>query len=230
MDLRPKCFLRRPFQEQKDYYRSGDLIIGGNLPLSLTKFLQLPLHEPPVLLWTLPAVVQMDLRPKCFLRRPFQEQKDYYRSGDLIIGGNLPLSLTKFLQLPLHEPPGIRASSPIFYQIDPQYHLQNEAIVQLLLYFQWNWIGIVVENSESSEHFIWIFDATLAQHDICIQFQISLSFQTKPFSRCVKRCLPGQARKVEEKKCSCCYGCVSCPEGTISNETGKLLEETFQQE
>ncbi|XP_026547087.1 vomeronasal type-2 receptor 26-like [Notechis scutatus] len=68
--------------------------------------------------------------------------------------------------------PALRDKSqfPIFYQIDPQYHLQNEAIVQLLLYFQWNWIGIVVENSESSEHFIWIFEATLAQHDICVQF------------------------------------------------------------
>uniref|UniRef100_A0A670ZKW5 G-protein coupled receptors family 3 profile domain-containing protein n=1 Tax=Pseudonaja textilis TaxID=8673 RepID=A0A670ZKW5_PSETE len=65
---------------------------------------------------------------------------------------------------------GDKSLFPIFYQIDPQYHLQNAAIVWLLLYFQWNWIGIVVENSESSEHFIWIFEAILAQHDICIQF------------------------------------------------------------
>uniref|UniRef100_A0A8C6X2G0 G-protein coupled receptors family 3 profile domain-containing protein n=1 Tax=Naja naja TaxID=35670 RepID=A0A8C6X2G0_NAJNA len=59
---------------------------------------------------------------------------------------------------------------PTFYQIDPQYHLQNAAIVQLFLYFQWNWIGIVVQKSESSDQFIQIFDATLAQNDICIQF------------------------------------------------------------
>ncbi|KAM3855462.1 vomeronasal type-2 receptor 26-like [Vipera latastei] len=59
---------------------------------------------------------------------------------------------------------------PTFYQIDPQFHLQNAAIVQLLLYFQWNWIGIIVQKSESSDHFIQIFDATLAQNDICIQF------------------------------------------------------------
>uniref|UniRef100_A0A8C6VE07 G-protein coupled receptors family 3 profile domain-containing protein n=1 Tax=Naja naja TaxID=35670 RepID=A0A8C6VE07_NAJNA len=51
-----------------------------------------------------------------------------------------------------------------------QYHLQNAAIVWLLLYFQWNWIGIVVQRSESSDHFIRIFDATLAQNDICIHF------------------------------------------------------------
>uniref|UniRef100_A0A8C6VFD1 G-protein coupled receptors family 3 profile domain-containing protein n=1 Tax=Naja naja TaxID=35670 RepID=A0A8C6VFD1_NAJNA len=61
---------------------------------------------------------------------------------------------------------GYRFSDPI----DPQYHLQNAAIVWLLLYFQWNWIGIVVQRSESSDHFIRIFDATLAQNDICIHF------------------------------------------------------------
>ncbi|XP_058020149.1 vomeronasal type-2 receptor 26-like [Ahaetulla prasina] len=59
---------------------------------------------------------------------------------------------------------------PTFYQIDPQYHLQNAAIVRLFLYFHWNWIGIVVQKSESSDHFIRIFDATLAQNDICIHF------------------------------------------------------------
>ncbi|XP_070795080.1 vomeronasal type-2 receptor 26-like [Pituophis catenifer annectens] len=43
--------------------------------------------------------------------------------------------------------------------------------------------------------------------------------QTKPFSRCVKHCLPGQVRKIAEKRPICCYQCVSCPEGTISNQT-----------
>ncbi|XP_070795028.1 vomeronasal type-2 receptor 26-like [Pituophis catenifer annectens] len=59
---------------------------------------------------------------------------------------------------------------PTFYQIDPQYHLQNAAIIRLFLYFRWNWIGIVVQKSESSDDFIRIFDATLSQNDICIHF------------------------------------------------------------
>uniref|UniRef100_A0A8C6VJX6 G-protein coupled receptors family 3 profile domain-containing protein n=1 Tax=Naja naja TaxID=35670 RepID=A0A8C6VJX6_NAJNA len=95
-------------------------------------------------------------------------------------------SRTSYQMQPLLFPPsppsfqlGYRFSDPVlrdksqfptFYQIDPQYHLQNAAIVQLFLYFQWNWIGIVVEKSESSDQFIQIFDATLAQNDICIQF------------------------------------------------------------
>ncbi|XP_070591692.1 vomeronasal type-2 receptor 26-like [Erythrolamprus reginae] len=59
---------------------------------------------------------------------------------------------------------------PTFYQLDPQYHLQITAIVQLLLYFQWNWVGIVVQKSENSVLFMQAFGATLAQNDICIQF------------------------------------------------------------
>uniref|UniRef100_A0A670YRB8 G-protein coupled receptors family 3 profile domain-containing protein n=1 Tax=Pseudonaja textilis TaxID=8673 RepID=A0A670YRB8_PSETE len=71
---------------------------------------------------------------------------------------------------------------PTFYQIDPQYHLQNAAIVRLLLYFQWNWIGVVVQRSESSDHFIQIFNTTLAQYDICVQFAKQILNQISLFN------------------------------------------------
>uniref|UniRef100_A0A8C6VL60 G-protein coupled receptors family 3 profile domain-containing protein n=1 Tax=Naja naja TaxID=35670 RepID=A0A8C6VL60_NAJNA len=76
-------------------------------------------------------------------------------------------------------------------QIDPQYHLQNVAIFHLLLYFQWNWIGMVVQRSESSDHFIQIFNATLAQNDICIQFVKQIVPQISMFN-----VLPGNLRYV----------------------------------
>ncbi|KAM3855458.1 vomeronasal type-2 receptor 26-like [Vipera latastei] len=244
---------------------------------------------------------------------------------------------------------------PTFYQIDPQYHLQNAAIVRLLLYFQWNSIGIIVQNlivslyiyeeenhttsgkvwilttqwefSAIGYHYDWVklkslhgalsftvhtnpvpgfknylwalnphephgdvflpewwevvFDceflnAGLASPDgqrVCtgqenldtlpasvfdgkmtgfsysiynaaysvahalhaaytLESQRALKrgrnkphlfyvkpWLTKPFSRCVKHCLPGQVRKVAVGRPSCCYECISCPEGTISNQT-----------
>ncbi|XP_053228410.1 vomeronasal type-2 receptor 26-like isoform X1 [Podarcis raffonei] len=43
--------------------------------------------------------------------------------------------------------------------------------------------------------------------------------QEIPFARCVKRCPPGQSRRVPEEKPVCCYECNSCPEGTFSNQT-----------
>uniref|UniRef100_A0A8C6X2G2 G-protein coupled receptors family 3 profile domain-containing protein n=1 Tax=Naja naja TaxID=35670 RepID=A0A8C6X2G2_NAJNA len=62
-------------------------------------------------------------------------------------------------------------------------------------------------------------EAKLNISNVSFSKLILLSFQTKPFSRCVKHCLPGQAKKVAEEKPTCCYRCVSCPEGTISNQT-----------
>uniref|UniRef100_A0A8C6X256 G-protein coupled receptors family 3 profile domain-containing protein n=1 Tax=Naja naja TaxID=35670 RepID=A0A8C6X256_NAJNA len=75
-----------------------------------------------------------------------------------------------------------KSQFPTFYQIDPQYHLQNAAIVQLLLYFQWNWIGIVVPTSENIEHFLQMLTATLAQNDICIHFVEYIRFRISIFN------------------------------------------------
>ncbi|XP_060089048.1 vomeronasal type-2 receptor 26-like [Heteronotia binoei] len=40
--------------------------------------------------WFVPQAVHRTLRTKCLLIRPFELQEDYYRPGDLLIGGYLP--------------------------------------------------------------------------------------------------------------------------------------------
>ncbi|KAM6467349.1 vomeronasal type-2 receptor 26-like [Liasis olivaceus] len=75
-----------------------------------------------------------------------------------------------------------KSQFPTFYQIDPHYHLQNAAIVQLLLYFQWNWIGIIVEKSDSGDNFVRILKATLEQNDICIHFVKTILSRISVFS------------------------------------------------
>ncbi|XP_054850031.1 vomeronasal type-2 receptor 26-like [Eublepharis macularius] len=42
--------------------------------------------------------------------------------------------------------------------------------------------------------------------------------QTTPLSVCVESCHPGQSKKVKEGKSFCCYECIKCPKGKISNQ------------
>nr|XP_033771531.1 extracellular calcium-sensing receptor-like [Geotrypetes seraphini] len=43
--------------------------------------------------------------------------------------------------------------------------------------------------------------------------------QTPPSSRCNQMCLPGYRKFIYEEQVSCCYDCILCPEGEISNQT-----------
>ncbi|XP_053215868.1 vomeronasal type-2 receptor 26-like [Podarcis raffonei] len=42
--------------------------------------------------------------------------------------------------------------------------------------------------------------------------------QASPLSACTESCQPGSSKKVKEGKPFCCYDCILCPEGKISNQ------------
>lgn len=48
--------------------------------------------------------------------------------------------------------------------------LQNQGIVQLLLHFEWKWVGLITVENNSGEHFLQIMEALLSQHGICLAF------------------------------------------------------------
>nr|XP_033771874.1 vomeronasal type-2 receptor 116-like isoform X2 [Geotrypetes seraphini]XP_033771875.1 vomeronasal type-2 receptor 116-like isoform X2 [Geotrypetes seraphini] len=45
--------------------------------------------------------------------------------------------------------------------------------------------------------------------------------QTPPESKCSQSCAPGYRKLTKEGKPVCCYDCIPCPSGEISNETGE---------
>ncbi|XP_053215322.1 vomeronasal type-2 receptor 116-like [Podarcis raffonei] len=64
------------------------------------------------------------------------------------------------------------------------------------------------------------FGKELTIHDDQIEWHQSFN-QMLPVSVCNDNCYPGYSRKKKEGEKFCCYDCVPCPEGTISNKKGR---------
>uniref|UniRef100_A0A8D2L4K9 Receptor ligand binding region domain-containing protein n=1 Tax=Varanus komodoensis TaxID=61221 RepID=A0A8D2L4K9_VARKO len=57
---------------------------------------------------------------------------------------------------------------PMFFQMVPNESSQYDGIVQLLKYFGWNWIGLLVPEGDSGETFLQTLKPMLFHNDICI--------------------------------------------------------------
>nr|XP_056699963.1 vomeronasal type-2 receptor 26-like [Euleptes europaea] len=55
---------------------------------------------------------------------------------------------------------------PTFYQIDPKDILLQMGLIRLLLYFHWNWVGLIAVHEDSNEHFIRSVIPMLTKNDI----------------------------------------------------------------
>ncbi|XP_029140438.1 vomeronasal type-2 receptor 26-like [Protobothrops mucrosquamatus] len=65
---------------------------------------------------------------------------------------------------------GDRRVYPSFFRINPKEFHQYVGLVQLLLHFQWNWVGLMVSESEYGEHFISSLVPMLKEKEICLAF------------------------------------------------------------
>ncbi|KAG8147325.1 hypothetical protein E2320_000185, partial [Naja naja] len=137
--------------------------------------------------WLLSPTSAKTLQTVCVLRNYFQLQESYYRPGDLVIGGNLPLGtivlsnvpdfqgdplmlITQYFLVLALSSPGERRVYPSFFRINPKEFHQYVGLVQLLLYFQWNWVGLMAPEDERGERFISTLLPMFKEKEICLAF------------------------------------------------------------
>ncbi|XP_060548658.1 vomeronasal type-2 receptor 26-like [Pantherophis guttatus] len=82
---------------------------------------------------------------------------------------------------------GDRRVYPSFFRINPSEFAQYVGLVQLLLYFQWNWVGLVAPEDDNGEHLISAVMPMLKEKEICLAFTIMLKvdFSDIPMSKLV---------------------------------------------
>ncbi|XP_070620388.1 vomeronasal type-2 receptor 26-like [Erythrolamprus reginae] len=106
-----------------------------------------------------------------------------------VIGGDHPtssrqmastFSIYKVPQLGVgfEFPPEYRPVYPSFFRINPSDFPECVGLVQLLLYFQWNWVGLVTSEDDSVGHLISCLIPILKEKEICLAFIEKLKSDT----------------------------------------------------
>ncbi|KAJ7313806.1 hypothetical protein JRQ81_005520 [Phrynocephalus forsythii] len=83
------------------------------------------------------------------------------------------LALYKVPQLTygsIHTTMSNKIEFPFSYQMVPNESIQYDGIVQLLIYFGWTWVGLIVSNDNHGEEFAQTVKLILTRHSICVAF------------------------------------------------------------
>ncbi|XP_070794981.1 vomeronasal type-2 receptor 26-like [Pituophis catenifer annectens] len=65
---------------------------------------------------------------------------------------------------------GDRRVYPSSFRINPKEFPQYVGLVRMLLYFQWNWVGLIVSENENGERFLSTLRPMLMEKEICLAF------------------------------------------------------------
>uniref|UniRef100_A0A670ZL02 G-protein coupled receptors family 3 profile domain-containing protein n=1 Tax=Pseudonaja textilis TaxID=8673 RepID=A0A670ZL02_PSETE len=66
---------------------------------------------------------------------------------------------------------------PSFFRINPKESAQYEGLIQLLLHFQWNWVGLMANEDDGGERFISSLILKLKEKEICLAFTEVIKFE-----------------------------------------------------
>uniref|UniRef100_A0ACB8FTW3 Uncharacterized protein n=1 Tax=Sphaerodactylus townsendi TaxID=933632 RepID=A0ACB8FTW3_9SAUR len=72
----------------------------------------------------------------------------------------------------------IKTQLPSFYRMVPKEELQRTGMVQLLLHFQWTWIGTVTGDYDLGDKFLQTFLPMLSKKHICVSLMVKVPVLT----------------------------------------------------
>ncbi|KAG8140803.1 hypothetical protein E2320_003456, partial [Naja naja] len=121
---------------------------------------------------------------KCTGDKAIHIPVEWYQEGELHVGGLMSHVHYIFPEILFNRHPFEESISygsfqlattdesrfPPFYRMAPDEALQYDGLVQLLLYFGWNWVGFIIADDKHGEHFIQIMEPKLSQNKICSEF------------------------------------------------------------
>nr|XP_056720094.1 vomeronasal type-2 receptor 26-like [Euleptes europaea] len=92
-------------------------------------------------------------------------------------------------------------SLPPFYRTVPQEALQYEGIVQLLLHFDWKWVGLFTMDNEGGDRFLQGFEPMLSSKRICVAFieKATLKIAWDDINFLLKYCLSSNTDFLDSK-------------------------------
>ncbi|XP_044530734.1 vomeronasal type-2 receptor 26-like [Gracilinanus agilis] len=83
------------------------------------------------------------------------------------------LDLYKFPQIsygPFDSILSDKVQFPSLYQMAPKDTSLHKGVIRLMLYFEWNWIGLVVSDDMRGEKFLWEIRGEMIKKGICVSF------------------------------------------------------------
>ncbi|KAG8140335.1 hypothetical protein E2320_003055, partial [Naja naja] len=133
---------------------------------------------------------------QCRVQSPHDPYHIYYQPGDVIVGGIV--TLAAFLH-----------ATPEFSKVPPPplpeelLRLKQAAHLYLKLYNP--------DEIRSQQNMV--------QHDLIPKKTLDVGYDhSQPVSICTGSCHPGSSKKMKEEQPFCCYDCISCPHGKISEK------------
>ncbi|XP_044512565.1 vomeronasal type-2 receptor 26-like [Gracilinanus agilis] len=83
------------------------------------------------------------------------------------------LNLYKFPQIsygPFDSVLNDKVQFPFLYQMAPKDSFLHQGIIRLIVFFKWNWIGLIVVNDMRGEKFLWEIEKEMVKNGVCMSF------------------------------------------------------------